>query len=1082
MNPPNLIAHTRLSPPRLQKYILPRPRLTARLLDVRAHRLAIVQAGTGYGKSTALAALAHEPITAVWYRLDREDADPQRFLLHLIQGFRDALPGLSQTPDALLEEWGQNRAQLNWTAVTDSLLGEVATITHQPLLLILDDVHLIQESGETIRILDRVIGRAATNLHLILSSRYPIPLPSLVQWRVRGELLEIDQAELAFTPTEIDTLFRQEYGYALTLEQADLLVNRIEGWPIALHLIWQRLQRDGGASLPQALWQLSGSASDLFVYLTQEVLAQQPEDVQAFLRLTAVLRDMSADNCDHLRRARDSRQMLRYLRENGLFVVNVGEGHWRYHHLFRDILRNQLEPAERQQAHQRAAVYFQQLPDHEEAIYHWLAATAYNEAAELLEGYGRDMVRVGRLNTLANWIGSLPPETLSNHPPLLVYLGDIARLHSHFDDALDWYKQAEQFSRSRGNVPALGQSLRGQARVYLDLVNTHQAEHLLQEAIKLADGSEDRESRARLLELLAENLLNQGKAAAAQAYQVQARELRDQGHGTAELPVRLLLRTGKLDEARQLLETQAELEQKEPVQRPRAHRETHLLLSLILSFQGEQEAALQTAVAATERGQQLDSHFIISVGYSRQGHAWNVLKTADGYAQARHCFETALQISQSLEVARLRVEPNWGLCQIAGFTGDLDTAGQLAEDAIAIARRDGDEWVEMCVRTTLGAAYALHGNYPAAADWLAQAMTGFRNCSDTFGETAARLWLCMVWLWQEDETRLKRDLAETLALIRQHHYEFLLTRRTMPGPPDPRQLVPLLIYARDHEQQAAFAGQLLAQLGLPHVQLHPGYRLRIHSLGPFRLWRGTEEVPASEWKRKKARQLLQLFLTHHGRMLHRDQICELLWPELTPDGALRDFKIAFSAMCNVLEPRRKRNAPSAYVLRDGSRYGLDLSADVELDVLLFEQAIAAGQRVKERSADKRASDTAVSHFQTALSLYEGDFLQAYPYDEWCHEERLRLRTLFLQTAEQVATYQTQQQQWAQVVPLCQKMIQLDDCWEPAYQHLMTAHHHLGHRPQAMRVYQQCVAALQRGLGIEPTAVTRELYELVIGNP
>ncbi len=1075
-----MIARTRLTPPRLQKYILHRPRLTARLLDAQSYRLAIVQAGTGYGKSTALAALAHEPVTAVWYRLDREDADPQRFLLHLIQGFRDALPTLSQTPDALLEEWGQNRAQLSWTAVADALLSEITTLAHQPLLLILDDVHLIQEAAETIRILDRVIGRAPAPLHTILSSRYPIPLPSLVQWRVKGELLEIGQAELAFTPAEIDALFRQEYGYALTLEQADLLVNRIEGWPIALHLIWQRLQRDGGASLPQALWQLSGSASDLFVYLTQEVLAQQPEDVQAFLRLTAVLRDMTADNCDHLRGARDSRQLLRYLLENGLFVVSVGEGHWRYHHLFRDILRNQLEPAERQQAHGRAAVYYQQASDSEEAIYHWLAAQAYEEAAALLEGYGRDMVRVGRLNTLANWIGSLPPETLGNHPPLLVYLGDVARLHSHFDAALDWYKQAEQFSRSRGNVPALGQALRGQARVYLDQVNTHQAELLLQEAIKLADGSEDRESRARLLELLAENLLNQGKAAAAQTYQAQARELRDQWHGTAELPVRLLLRTGKLDEARQLLESQAEMEQKEPVQRPRAHRETQLLLSLIYSFQGEQAAALQTAVAATARGQQLDSHFIISVGYSRQGHAWNVLKTADGYAQARRCFETALQISQAIDVPRLRVEPYWGLCQMHGFMGELDTAGQMAADAIAIARRDGDEWVEMCVRATLGASFALHGQFAAAADWLSQAVTGFRDCSDTFGETAARLWLCLAWLWQEDETRLKRDLADTLALIRQHHYEFLLTRRTMPGPPDPRQLVPLLIFARDHEQQAAFAGQLLAQLGLPTVQLHPGYQLRVQSLGPFRLWRGAEEVPAGEWKRKKARQLFQLLLTHHGRMLHRDQICELLWPELTPDGAVRDFKIAFSAMCNVLEPRRKRNAPSAYVLRDGSRYGLDLSADMELDVRLFEQAIAAGQRVKDRSPDQRSAETAVTHFQTALALYEGDFLQGYPYDEWHLEEQQRLRALFLQTAEQVAAHQAQQQQWAQVIPLCQKMIQLDDCWEPAYQLLISAHHHLGHRPQAIRAYQQCVVALQKGLGVEPTAVTRELVETVIG--
>jgi DNA-binding SARP family transcriptional activator len=81
----------------------------------------------------------------------------------------------------------------------------------------------------------------------------------------------------------------------------------------------------------------------------------------------------------------------------------------------------------------------------------------------------------------------------------------------------------------------------------------------------------------------------------------------------------------------------------------------------------------------------------------------------------------------------------------------------------------------------------------------------------------------------------------------------------------------------------------------------------------------------------------------------------------------------------------------------------------------------------------------------------------------------------LQTAEQVANYASKQQQWDDVVTICQKMIQVDDCWEPAYQMLITAYQRLGHRPQAIRAYQQCVVALQNGLGVEPTAVTTHLY-------
>jgi thioredoxin-like negative regulator of GroEL len=74
----------------------------------------------------------------------------------------------------------------------------------------------------------------------------------------------------------------------------------------------------------------------------------------------------------------------------------------------------------------------------------------------------------------------------------------------------------------QNNLPAIGQALRGQARVYLDTVNATQADALLQEALRLSEGQEDRESRARLLDLLAENMLNLGRLEQAQAYQAQA--------------------------------------------------------------------------------------------------------------------------------------------------------------------------------------------------------------------------------------------------------------------------------------------------------------------------------------------------------------------------------------------------------------------------------------------------------------------------------------------------------------------------------------------------------------------------------
>lgn len=1064
---------TKLSPPRLHRRILHRPRVAHRLLEAREYRLTIVQAGAGYGKSTALAALGGSGQPLVWYRLGAEDADPFVFLLHLVQGFRTALSALSEAPLVALEEWERDRRGALWTTVVDLLINELSEHLRAPLLLILDDFHLLVESSEPIRILDRLIGRAPSDLHVILSTRYPPSLPSLVTWRVRGEVLEIGARELAFTPDEIATLFQTHYGYSLTPSERETLADRTEGWAIALQLILQGLRNGAVSTLSQALERLSSPSQDLFAYLAQEVLDRLPPDVQEFLLLTAVLREMTPPICDGLRNARDSEPMLRYLLESGLFVVDLGGGHVRYHHLFREFLCHRLAPPVAREIHRKAAACWAERGEEKEAIYHLLAAEAFEEAAEMLDRVGREMVRAGQLDALAGWLGALPPEVLANHPALLIYLGDIARLHSRFNEALGWYRQAENRSRARGDLSGVGQALRGQARVYLDTVNPSQAEHLLQEALRLADGQEDRETHARLLELLAENRLNMGRPEEAERLRAQARQRREEGPGEAELAVRVLLRTGRLEQARRLLEERAEVEQREPVLRPRAHRETLLLLSLILSLQGEAEPAYQRAVEGTQRGRLLHSPFVTAVGLMRQGHAWLLQEEARAYEEACRCYREAIGLGDQLAVPRLKVEAFWGLCRAHGFRGEIQAAREDAERGIAIARQAGDEWISALIQVSMGAGYLLARRYDEAAEWLHLAWTAFRECGDTFGEAVARLWQCLLWWKKEDTPRLKRGLEDLLRLVSEHGYEYLFARKTLLGPPDPRSLVPLLIFARDAGVEETTARNLLARQGLERIQFHPGYQLRVQTLGPFRAWRGMEEIAPHQWQREKARQLFQILLTHRHSLLDRDEIIEALWPGTDPEIGRRDFKVSFSTLCRVLEPHKHPHSPSAYLVRDGSRYGLRPEADLWLDAEAFERWVAEGDRLRDREPEAM-----IDGYRRALSLYQGNFLEECLYEDWCSEERERLLTLYLRTADRLARTLVEKGEWEEAIGICQAILARDDCWEQAYRLMMVAYARMGNRVQALRTYQRCVERLGEVLQVGPADETVRLYETI----
>jgi DNA-binding SARP family transcriptional activator len=1070
------ILRTKITPPRRSSRTLIRARLSQALADARFYRLTVLQAGAGYGKSTALAALGEAYSPLIWYQVTADDNDPLVFLLHLCHAAQLALPGLKGLPFPVLDSWDGTRGPLPTTTVVNQFLNALSEGLTSPTLLVLDDLHLIAETPEIAHILDRLIGLAPSDLHTICAVRPPLRLPNLAQWRARGQVLDLDQRLLLFTPEEIEALFAQNYEYELTGEEIQSLAQVTEGWAITLQLIWQSVRTGAASSVQEALARPADSLDSLFHILAQEVFGKQPEDVQDFMRISAVLKVMTAPACNALREAADSAALLSYLQRQELFIVDLGEGGYRYHHIFQRFLRRTVSAAQSRAWHGRAAAYYLGQQDLDAAVYHLLKAEDLLGAANLLSEYGNRLLATGRLDTLATYLDELPPATLQAYPNLLTYLGDLTRLHSRFQEALGWYQQAEAIWREQGHPEGIGRALRGQARIYLDTVNPSRAEEILQQALRLSDGTADREAQARLYELLAENKLNAGKPQEAEHLRQQAQALRQEGPHDSELLFRVLIRTGRLEEARTKLEARAQAERETPVQTPRAHRETQLLLAIIYAFQGRAEQAYQTAVEGTQRGVMLDSPFVIAVGHMRQGHGLMLLPGDGRYAEARAQFEKTNELSQSLAIPRLGIEANWGLCRAYGYQGDLAKAQELAHKGIEIATQYGDEWIASLIRLALGASFTLAARYESAADWLDRAARGLVECSDPFGLTAVKLWQCLAWYRQHDLDRVRQTLPEVLASCQDRQFDYLFTRPTLLGPPSARVLIPLLVLARDQGWEADYAKRLLKAIGLPAVTTHPGYQLRVITLGAFQTRRGAEVVTATGWRREKSRQLFQLLITYRHAPLDRDQILEYLWPGVAPLIASRNFKVALSTLYNVLEPERVAGSDSAYILREGKIYGIRPGADLYVDAEEFLTALD--------EADKRVGDNpgALPYLEKAVALYQGEYLLEARYEVWSAEEREHLSVRFLQAADQLSEIYLHLSHPEAVVELCQRILAQDNCWERAYRHLMLAYNMLGDHGQVARTYQRCIQTLHAELDVAPAQQTETLYnELTRGS-
>lgn len=253
--------------------------------------------------------------------------------------------------------------------------------------------------------------------------------------------------------------------------------------------------------------------------------------------------------------------------------------------------------------------------------------------------------------------------------------------------------------------------------------------------------------------------------------------------------------------------------------------------------------------------------------------------------------------------------------------------------------------------------------------------------------------------------------------------------------------------------------------------------LRIQTLGMFRVWIDGRLLPAVVWKREKAQRLFQFLITARlndgAQLLPKERIVAELWPTLDDARADRDFKVALNALNDALEPERSARALAQFIVRQGLAYGLNPEADITIDAEVFRAGLKHAAR-----QERDDPDAGIEAYRDALDHYAGDYLPDALYEDWASLERERLQTLYLSGAMRLALLLIRREGYQEAVHLCQAVLMIDRYWEEAYRLMMISHALRGNRPLALRVYQQCRAALRDGLELDPMAETTALYDQI----
>ena len=440
---------SKLQKPQLPANFVPRAALNRKLDQ---NPVVLVSASAGSGKSTAVSAWLDTQPRYLWYRLDAWDNDIDAFFMHLALGV-DAVMGTP--PELGLQQWVGARSTMG----DDTLIRAMVVHLEQlpgPAIWIFDDYH---EAANPIihQLIGQILQHLGPQHKLCLITREDPPI-MLAKVRAAGQLSSIREADLRMTVEEAEVLLDPR----LSAEQLTFVHERTEGWVAGLQLTGQTLLvTDSVTGFIEAY---RDSKDYMMDYLVEEVLARQPEAIRQFLKRTSIFDDFCPDLVDSTLglAAGESEKILRQLVRSNCFVIPLLDGSWfRYHQLFRELLRQRFKLQTQNQAqtetqnltmghlqdlqnlHSRAGAWFEAAGQIQEAIHYYIEGQPL-EAARLIESLWPQMDLELRSNAWLNLAQRLPREIVWQSPVLATNWGWALLNAGDLETSMPWINRGEQ--------------------------------------------------------------------------------------------------------------------------------------------------------------------------------------------------------------------------------------------------------------------------------------------------------------------------------------------------------------------------------------------------------------------------------------------------------------------------------------------------------------------------------------------------------------------------------------------------------------------------------------------------------------
>jgi len=1072
------ITQTKISIPRRRNEIITRQRLLDILNGFLDMRLNIIAAPAGYGKTSLLIDFAHQSQYPVcWQTIDPLDQHIIRFLNHFIAAIQKRFPQFgSESLSAIADANDEN---INMDTVCTAIVNDLYEHVLEHFVIILDDYHLLGSNPKAEQFIGRFINSVDENCHLFIASRALLTLPDLPLLVAQSQVGGLSFAELSFTKDEIQSLLKQNFQLDPNADTVADLLSKTEGWISGLVLATQILGPE--ASPLSRIKRVTGVS--LYDYLSEQVFFRQPEQVQTFLLLTSLLEEFDVALCREVLSGcmgdpdPNWDGLLAHTLKNSLFALPVGEDTLsvRYHHLFRDFLRQRAF----KEYPEISRIVLLRLASHFRIKKDWVRAHEIYQnlgdrtsILEMLIADGSEIQASGNLLALSDWLAGCSDSDYKKHPELLSLLGSVRIMRGQVEEGLVCLDKAIPQLLEKHDRSQIIRALLRHSDACRLLGKYQQAIKDAMQALTLSSRSPSRITQhAKVLRAIGINYYHIGSFAKARSFLQRAlaihQKLND-SHNTALLSMELglvLTCLGEYQLAEEAYTKALELWSVSGNLVWQANLCNNL--GVLYHQTGQMFAAINTLERAHALAKQsgylrLEAFSLASIG--------EIYRDLGADSEVEQAYLQAETINDKVKDKYLALNIKLAQGDLALRKNDLNRAKLICSQALEQARKDASDFELALAWAWQGKFLILLGEPGKAIDALKSALEVFTRERDIANGNPARLYLSIAQhLTGENEAALKTltrllqsigDLKKWNNLIiparelKQHLRDLLGSTDYSPG------ISQLLALIADFEEKLPTLRRQIRQRSLT-VPFGPP-RLSIRGLGTMQVRLNNRLVTNAMWQTILSRDLFFYMLQHPGG-ISKEAVGLAFWPDADPG----DMKLRFK---NAIY-RLRRAIGKEVILFEDDRYLFNRSMDYEYDVDLFQNELAQAQ-METDPLEK------LTHLRQAIQTYKGPFLPGF--DEiGTVTERERLQQLFETACISAAEIALKSNSCEEAIQLGLRSIEIDPYFESGYQILFKAYALSGNKAAMAKLFKQLEAILQKDLSTTPTPETVDVYRALI---